>query len=58
MIEIKNLRIEDMENSWARAVADIHFEDMKSPYEEDNIWFATRTENAEMLQDDSYDAFF
>lgn len=57
MIEIKNLRIEDMKNSWTRAVADIHFEGMKSPYEEDNIWFATRTENAEMLSNDNYDAF-
>lgn len=57
MIEIKNLRIEDMKNSWIRAVADIHFEGMKSPYKEDNIWFATRTENAEMLSDDNYDAF-
>ena len=57
MIEIKNLRIEDTNNSWTRAVADINFESMKSPYEEDNIWFATRTANAEMLSDDNYDAF-
>ena len=57
MIEIKNLRIEDTNNSWTRAVADINFEGMKSPYEEDNIWFATRTANAEMLSDDNYDAF-
>lgn len=57
MIEIKNLRIEDMKNSWTRAAADICFEGMKSPYEEDKIWFATRTGNKEMLSDDNYDAF-
>lgn len=57
MIEVKNLRIEDVKNSWSRAVADINFEGMKSPYAEGNIWFATRTANAEMLSIDSYDAF-
>lgn len=57
MIEIKNLRIEDMNNSWTRVVADIYFEGMDSPYEENNIWFATRTANKEMLSDDNYDAF-
>lgn len=57
MIEIKNQRIEDMGNSWTRVVADIRFNGMKSPYEEDKIWFATRTDNKEMLSDDNYDAF-
>ena len=57
MIEIKNLRIEDMEDGWSRAVADISFSDMKSPYSEKSMWFATRSENKNMLTDESYDAF-
>lgn len=57
MIEIKNLRVEDMDNSWTRAIADIRFQGMKSTYEEDNIWFATRCANKDMLSDDNYDAF-
>lgn len=57
MIEIKNLRVEDMDNSWTRAIADIRFQGMESPYEEDNIWFATRCANKDMLSDDNYDAF-
>ena len=57
MIEIKNLRIEDMNDGWSRAVADISFSDMQSPYDESNMWFATRSENRAMLSDDSYDAF-
>ena len=57
MIEIKNLRIEEMKNSWTRVTADINFDGIKSPYEEDSIWFETRTEKKEMLSDDNYDAF-
>lgn len=57
MIEIKNLRIEDMPNAWTRAVADIDFVGMENPYAEDTVWFATRTENREMLNEDNYDAF-
>lgn len=57
MIEIKNLRIEDTDNNWTRAIADINFQGMKSPYEENSIWFATRYENKYMLSDDNYDAF-
>lgn len=57
MIEIKNLRVEDMGNSWTRAVADISFDGMKITYEEDDIWFATRSVNKDMLSDDNYDDF-
>ena len=57
MIEIKNLRIEDMESGWSRAVADIGFSDMESPYSEKSMWFATRSDNKNMLTDESYDAF-
>ena len=57
MIEIKNLRIEDMKDGWSRAAADISFSDMQSPYDESSMWFATRSENRAMLSDDSYDAF-
>lgn len=46
-----------MKDSWTRAVADINFNGIKSPYEENNIWFATRTTNKEMLSNDNYDAF-
>lgn len=35
MIEVKNLRIEDTNNGWTRAIADIDFQGMKSPYAED-----------------------
>ena len=57
MIEIKNLRIEDTENGWSRVVADINFLDMENPYNESNIWFATRKKNKGMLSDESYNAF-
>lgn len=57
MIEIKNLRIEDMDGGWSRAVVDISFSDMESPYSEKSMWFATRSENKNMLTDESYDAF-
>lgn len=57
MIEIKNLRIENMGNNWTRAVADIDFIDMKNPYDESCIWFATRNDNRDMLTDESYNAF-
>lgn len=57
MIEVKNLRIEDTDNGWTRAVANIDFKGLKSPYEENSIWFATRSANKEMLSDDNYDAF-
>lgn len=58
MIQIKNLRLEDINDSWTRAIVDIRFEGMKSTYEDKNIWFATRFANKEMLSDDNYDAFF
>lgn len=58
MIEVKDLRIEDMGDGWTRAVANIDFQGMKSPYAENSMWFSTQTENKEMLSDDSYDAFF
>lgn len=46
-----------MNDGWSRAVADISFSDMQSPYDESNMWFATRSENRAMLSGDSYDAF-
>lgn len=57
MIEIRNLRTEEMEDSWTRIVTDIVFTDMENPYGENTVWFATRTTNKEMLQNDCYDAF-
>ena len=61
MIEVKNLRVEDVadiKGSWTRAITDISFEGMSSPYREEHMWFATRSENKDMLSDDNYDAFF
>ena len=57
MIEIKNLRIENTKDNYSRVVADINFLDMESPYDENSIWFATHSENRNLLTDESYDAF-
>lgn len=57
MIEISNLRIEDMADNWSRAIADIKFKDIGSPFDEDSMWFATRKENKDMLSSENYDAF-
>lgn len=58
MIEVSNLRVEDVDDKWARAVVDIRFEGLESPYAEDTIWFATRKEDCDKLPNDCYDAFF
>lgn len=58
MIEINNLRIEDVDDKWSRLVANIRFEGMKSPYAEERIWFSVRKEDREMLSENNYDPFF
>lgn len=58
MIEIENLRIEDVDDKWSRLVANIRFEGMKSPYAEDRIWFSVRREDREMLSENNYNPFF
>ena len=58
MIEVKNLRLEAVDKTWSRIVADIVFLDMESPYSEKTIWFATQAENKAMLSAENYDPFF
>lgn len=58
MIEVSNLRVEDVDDKWTRAVVDIRFEGMASPYAEDTIWFAVRKEDRDVLSLDCYDPFF
>lgn len=56
MIEIKNLRIEDIDNGYSRVAVDIDFEGMPDLYNGEGMWFATRSEHKAMLSH-SYDAF-
>ena len=56
MIEVSNLSKYDT-GEVTRLEADIAFHDMASPYPERTIYFEVADENADMLADDSYDAF-
>ena len=57
MIEISNLRKYPARAGVIRLEADINFTDMDSPYPLKTIYFDTDIENADMLEDESYNAF-
>ena len=57
MIEISNLRKYATEGGVTRLEADIKFHGMTSPYPEKTIYFEIDEKFADMLADDSYDAF-
>ncbi len=56
MLTISNLR-KERHGEWTRLVVDIDFGDVETSYTEKTLWFAVRNENADMLTDESYDAF-
>lgn len=56
MLTISNLR-KERHGEWTRLVVDIDFGDVKTDYTEKTLWFAVRNENADMLTDETYDAF-
>ena len=55
MIDISNLRISKGEE-WTKVIVDIK-SDVKRTDSEDTMWVAVKNENADMLNDESYDAF-
>ena len=57
MIEISNLRKYSVEGGLVRLEADINFTGMKSPYKTKTIYFEIDAKHADMLADDTYDAF-
>ena len=56
MLTISHIR-KERHGEWTRLVVDIDFGDVKTDYAEKTLWFAVRNENADMLTDETYDAF-
>ena len=56
MIEISNLR-KYVVKGMVRLEADVTFTEMKSPYKASKMYFEIDAEHADMLADDTYDAF-
>ena len=56
MLTISQIR-KERHGEWTRLVVDIDFGDVKTDYAEKTLWFAVRNENADMLTDETYDAF-
>lgn len=56
MLTIANIR-KEQHGEWTHLVVDIDFGDLKTPFTEKSIWFAVKNENADMLTDETYDAF-
>ena len=57
MLHISNLRkIQDGE--WTKLITDVSWDGENIPDMPDKMWFAVKNENADMLADDVYDAFF
>lgn len=56
MLTISNIR-KEQHDEWIRLVVDIDFGDIETPFLEKTIYFAVKNENADMLTDETYDAF-
>lgn len=56
MLTISNIH-KELHGDWTRLVVDIDFGDIKTPFTEKTMWFAVKNENADMLTDQTYDAF-
>lgn len=56
MLTISNIR-KEQHDEWIRLVVDIDFGDIETPFLERTIYFAVKNENADMLTDETYDAF-
>lgn len=57
MLDILNIR-KELYGDWTRLVVDVSFSGVDVPYEEKTMYFSVRNENADMLTDEVYDAFF
>lgn len=57
MVEVSNLRRYNTGKGMVRLEADINFTEMDSPYPLKTIYFETKEEYADMLDDESYNAF-
>lgn len=57
MIEIRNIR-KEIGTDWTRIIADVLVTEIDNPFEERTMWFAVKNENADMLSDENYNAFF
>lgn len=56
MLTISNIR-KEQHGEWTRLVVDIDFGELKTPFTEKTMYFAVKNENADMLTDETYDAF-
>ena len=54
---ISNLR-KEIKGEWSYLICDFDVEGMKSPFDENTIWFAVKKENDYMISEKSYNAFF
>lgn len=57
MIELSNIRIEDA-GEWTRLVSDINVTGFENPFDQKTMWFAVKSEYADMFWSKNYNAFF
>lgn len=58
MVEVSNIRKDTRGGGDTRLLVDINISGAEDIFTEKTMWFSVKNENADMLTDETYDAFF